>query len=76
MSGCGRVHSAAPGRHLPAYDRDREEMEILSRYIRRDNPDTFTCSCNKMAVDFNCHVVYDAKVRRGEFGDIERAIEN
>ena len=66
----------APGRHLPAYDRDREEMEILSRYIRRDNPDTFACSCNKMAVDFNCHVVYDAKVRRREFGDMERAIQN
>ena len=48
---------------LPAYDRDQEEMEILRRYIRRENPGAeYICNCAKSTVDFNCHFVFDSKV--------------
>jgi len=47
---------------LPAYDRDREEMEILKRYIRRENPGAeYLCNCAKSTLDFNCRFVYDSK---------------
>jgi len=47
---------------LPAYDRDREEMEILRRYIRRENPGAeYLCNCAKSTLDFNCHFVFDSK---------------
>lgn len=47
---------------LPAYDRDQEEMEILRRYIRRENPGAeYICNCAKSTVDFNCHFVFDSK---------------
>ena len=53
---------------LPAYDRDREEMEILRRYIRRENPGTeYLCTCAKSSLDFNCHFVYDSKVKALEY---------
>ena len=54
---------------LPASDRDQEEMEILRRYIRRENPGAeYICNCAKSTVDFNCHFVFDSKVTAHKLG--------
>ena len=53
------------GSSLPLYDRDKEEMEILKRYIRKQNPHMeYMCNCAKtMAdMDFNRHFNRDYKV--------------
>ena len=48
---------------LPLYDRDREEMEILKRYIRKENPHMeYMCNCAKTTLDFNRHFSHDYKV--------------
>jgi len=39
---------------LPVYDRDKEEMEILRRYIRRENTHAeFTCNCARSNIDYH-----------------------
>lgn len=39
---------------LPEYDRDREEMEILRRYIRREDPlSEYLCNCARTSADFH-----------------------
>lgn len=66
----GRRRSKSSDQHLkskaesslPLYDRDREEMEILKRYIRKENPHMeYMCNCAKTTLDFNRHFSHDYK---------------
>ena len=46
---------------LPVYDRDMEEMEILRRYIRREDPHSeYFCNCAKSGGDF--HFNFESEV--------------
>ena len=49
---------------LPKYDRDKEELEILKRYIRREdaNVEVRECSCVQTNIDFNRQFQFDNKV--------------
>ena len=49
---------------LPKYDRDKEEMEILKRYIRREDAhiEVRECSCAQTNIDFNRQFQFDNKV--------------
>ena len=50
---------------LPKYDRDKEEMEILKRYIRREDAhiEVRECSCVQTNIDFNRQFQFDNKVK-------------
>ena len=49
---------------LPKYDRDKEEMEILKRYIRSEDAhiEVRECSCVQTNIDFNRQFHFDSKV--------------
>jgi len=70
----GRIRSKSSDQHLksakvdgaaslPKYDRDKEELEILKRYIRREdaNVEVRECSCVQTNIDFNRQFQFDNK---------------
>lgn len=48
---------------LPSYDRDKEEMEILKKYIRKENAhvEHLECNCIQTNIDFNRQFQFDSK---------------
>lgn len=70
----GRIRSKSSDQHLksvkvegavglPPYDRDKEEMELLKRYIRSEEAhiEVRECSCVQTNIDFNRQFQFDSK---------------
>jgi len=70
----GRIRSKSSDQHLesrkvygavgiPKYDRDKEEMEVLAKYLRKENPHLqyIECSCAQTNIDFNRQFQFDTK---------------